>query len=451
MRFFLLSTPFFAITKIKKYTFFINLQKTIKISLKILKGSTDLPFTGVCVGTMKQFKAVYFTFAILGFSLLLFPTIKGSYATTEQNHLGTAIQEVNTQNKEKVDSAVKKIDKQRRFMLLGAIANGAMGAYFLNKQCNPRSDPVEAPDETKKKEFAEARDKAQGGRESAVAEAQTQPAAEAQTQPVAEAQSQPVAEAQSQATASGTGPDGSITKTPADQPSGFAANQPTPTPAGTAQGGGLSGAIDTTGPGSWGTTPPAGTAQGGGLSGAIDTTGPGSWGTTPPAGTAQGGGLSGAIDTTGPGSWGTTPPAGTAQGGGLSGAIDTTGPGSWGTTPPAGTAQGGGLSGAIDTTGPGSWGTTPPAGTAQGGGLSGAIDTTGPGSWGTTPPAGTAQGGGLSGAIDTTGPGSWGTTPKPVAKPVPKIKPALSTPGGADSFKWWNKHTPSVRTPPAMP
>ena len=258
MRFFLLSTPFFAITKIKKYTFFINLQKTIKISLKILKGSTDLPFTGVCVGTMKQFKAVYFTFAILGFSLLLFPTIKGSYATTEQNHLGTAIQEVNTQNKEKVDSAVKKIDKQRRFMLLGAIANGAMGAYFLNKQCNPRSDPVEAPDETKKKEFAEARDKAQGGRESAVAEAQTQPAAEAQTQPVAEAQSQPVAEAQSQATASGTGPDGSITKTPADQPSGFAANQPTPTPAGTAQGGGLSGAIDTTGPGSWGTTPPAG-------------------------------------------------------------------------------------------------------------------------------------------------------------------------------------------------
>ena len=101
---------------------------------------------------MRQSKAIYSIFSILlGFSILLFPTIKDSYAT-EQNSLGPAdIQAINTDNKKRIDSAVKKIDKQRRFLLLSAIANGAVGAYMLNKQCNPTPYPKGSPEENNPK------------------------------------------------------------------------------------------------------------------------------------------------------------------------------------------------------------------------------------------------------------------------------------------------------------
>lgn len=40
-----------------------------------------------------------------------------------------------------IQSAVKKIEKQRRFLLMSAIASGAVGGTLLRTQCNPTSKP----------------------------------------------------------------------------------------------------------------------------------------------------------------------------------------------------------------------------------------------------------------------------------------------------------------------
>ena len=50
------------------------------------------------------------------------------------------------QNSKKINSAVKKIDKQRRFLLGSAIASGLVGGYLLKTQCCPSSAPCSVPD-----------------------------------------------------------------------------------------------------------------------------------------------------------------------------------------------------------------------------------------------------------------------------------------------------------------
>ena len=47
------------------------------------------------------------------------------------------IQAIQKENQERIDSATKKIDKQRKFLGFSALANVAVGVYLLNKQCNP--------------------------------------------------------------------------------------------------------------------------------------------------------------------------------------------------------------------------------------------------------------------------------------------------------------------------
>ena len=46
----------------------------------------------------------------------------------------------------KIQSAVKKIEKQRRFLLGSAIASGLVGGYLLKTQCCPSSAPCSIPD-----------------------------------------------------------------------------------------------------------------------------------------------------------------------------------------------------------------------------------------------------------------------------------------------------------------
>ena len=53
------------------------------------------------------------------------------------------IQAVHTENQERIDSATQKIEKQRKFLGYSAVANMAVGAYLLNRQCNP--SPVPKP------------------------------------------------------------------------------------------------------------------------------------------------------------------------------------------------------------------------------------------------------------------------------------------------------------------
>ena len=49
------------------------------------------------------------------------------------------------ENQERIDSATKKIDKQRKFLGFSALANVAVGAYLLNRQCNPSPFPKPNP------------------------------------------------------------------------------------------------------------------------------------------------------------------------------------------------------------------------------------------------------------------------------------------------------------------
>ena len=93
----------------------------------------------------------------------LYPSnVSGSAATSAQNSCDDAkedaqnaltaaneteqsaknkIQATHIENRQRVDSATKKIEKQRKFLGFSAFANMAVGAYLLNNQCNPTTAP----------------------------------------------------------------------------------------------------------------------------------------------------------------------------------------------------------------------------------------------------------------------------------------------------------------------
>ena len=62
------------------------------------------------------------------------------------------IQATHTENQERIDSATKKIEKQRKFLGFSAVANVAVGAYLLNRQCNPSPTPKPSEGEGKTQE-----------------------------------------------------------------------------------------------------------------------------------------------------------------------------------------------------------------------------------------------------------------------------------------------------------
>ena len=50
------------------------------------------------------------------------------------------------QNSAKLNSAVQKIEKQRKFLLTSAIASGLAGGWLLKTSCCPSSAPCSVPD-----------------------------------------------------------------------------------------------------------------------------------------------------------------------------------------------------------------------------------------------------------------------------------------------------------------